>query len=156
MAAPIEPGAIVDLAFVVNSNQQPDEYLRMGETRKIRVQEMTALACRRSFCKLLCPGASGFIQGADRRTYRQSCICWKLPLYVGMIWVLTKHWGIEGAAATWGIRASVDALLLFYFTYVLLPHKPTFLPRLAATIIAGLFVLYVATLPRSFITKGGF
>jgi O-antigen/teichoic acid export membrane protein len=97
-----------------------------------------------------------FVQSAGRPDISAKLYTLELPLYVTMIWVFTKYWGIEGTAIAWGIRVTLDALLLFYFTYRLLPHKPAFLPRLATTVSAGLVLLYLATLPRGLLLKGAF
>jgi O-antigen/teichoic acid export membrane protein len=105
-------------------------------------------------CFALVPVA--FVQGANRPDISAKLYLLELPLYVGMIWVLTKHWGIEGAAIAWGIRVTMDAMLLFYFTYKLLPNKPTFLPKLAITVSGGLLMLYLSTLPQSLMIRGVF
>jgi O-antigen/teichoic acid export membrane protein len=97
-----------------------------------------------------------FVQSAGRPDITAKLYLLELPLYVAMIWVLTKSWGIEGAAIAWGIRVTLDALLLFFFTYRLLPYKPAFLPRLATTVSAGLLVLYLATLIHGLFLKGIF
>jgi O-antigen/teichoic acid export membrane protein len=97
-----------------------------------------------------------FVQSAGRPDISAKLYLLELPLYVGMIWVLARHWGIEGAAVAWGIRTTLDAVLLFYFSYRLLPHKPAFLPRLAGTVSLGLLLFCLATLPSSLIMKVAF
>ncbi len=37
----------------------------------------------------------------------------ELPIYVVVIWVMTRSYGVEGAAAAWTLRVGVDAGLLF-------------------------------------------
>jgi O-antigen/teichoic acid export membrane protein len=34
--------------------------------------------------------------------------------YVPLVWALIKRWGIEGAAAAWAIRVTIDMVLLFW------------------------------------------
>jgi O-antigen/teichoic acid export membrane protein len=38
----------------------------------------------------------------------------ELPLYLPMIYLLTRSFGVEGAAAAWTIRVAIDACLLFW------------------------------------------
>ena len=68
----------------------------------------------------------------------------------------TKRLGIEGTAIAWTARVVLDAVLLFVFTSRLLPHKPSFLPRLAATVSVGLRVLCGATFPQSLALRAAF
>jgi O-antigen/teichoic acid export membrane protein len=96
---------------------------------------------------------STFVQSAGRPDISAKLYLLELPLYVAMIWMLARHWGIEGTAAAWSIRITLDAVLLFYFSYKLLPHKPAFLPRLAGTVSLGLLLFYLATLLSSLAVK---
>ncbi len=80
----------------------------------------------------------------------------ELPLYLAAVWMLTKRLGIEGAAIAWAGRVILDAVLLFFFARQMLPHKPRFLTKLAATVAAGLLVLYAATLPQTLAMKAAF
>ena len=33
--------------------------------------------------------------------------------YLGILWFLISHWGVEGAAFAWSIRVAVDAMFMF-------------------------------------------
>jgi O-antigen/teichoic acid export membrane protein len=47
----------------------------------------------------------------------------ELPVYLGVLWWLTRTWGIEGAAIAWTARAGADAVLLFLLTRKVLPGR---------------------------------
>lgn len=53
------------------------------------------------------------LQAAGRADLTGKLHLVELPVYLVMLWVLTQRYGIEGAAAAWTVRASLDALLLF-------------------------------------------
>ena len=93
------------------------------------------------------------IQSAGRPDITAKLHLLELPIYLGVVWVLTKRLGIEGTAIAWAGRVVLDAALLFLFTSRLLPQKPSFLPRLAVTVSAGLLILYGATFPEALVTK---
>src|SRR5712692_7107201 len=80
----------------------------------------------------------------------------ELPIYFVAVWLLTKRLGIEGTAIAWTARVALDAILLLFFAHRLLPHKPGFLPKLAATAAGGLLVLYGATFPKTLVMKAAF
>jgi hypothetical protein len=39
----------------------------------------------------------------------------ELPPYIAILWLLTRHFGIEGTAVAWFIRVSVDTAALYLF-----------------------------------------
>ncbi len=80
----------------------------------------------------------------------------ELPIYFVAVWLLTKRLGIEGTAIAWTARVALDAILLLFFAHRLLPYKPGFLPKLAATAAGGLLVLYGATFPETLVMKAAF
>lgn len=53
------------------------------------------------------------LQGIGRPDLTAKFHIVELPLYAGMSWVLIGRWGINGAAAAWSARVTLDALLLF-------------------------------------------
>ncbi|MFB3923200.1 MAG: flippase [Terriglobia bacterium] len=53
------------------------------------------------------------IQGLGRPDVTAKFHLLELPLYVGLLWLLVKEWGISGAALAWTLRVGFDALLLF-------------------------------------------
>jgi O-antigen/teichoic acid export membrane protein len=54
------------------------------------------------------------VQGAGRADITGKLHLLELPFYLVTVWVLTKHFGIEGTAIAWTIRVIVDAILLFW------------------------------------------
>jgi O-antigen/teichoic acid export membrane protein len=105
-------------------------------------------------CLSLMPFA--LVQGAGRPEMTAKLHLIELPVYIAVILVLTKRFGIEGAAIAWAARVSLDAVVLFYYSHRLLPHKPRFLSRLGTALVAGLLLLYAGTLPQSLAIKAGF
>ena len=80
----------------------------------------------------------------------------ELPLYLIAVWVLTSRFGIAGTAMAWTGRVALDAILLFFFAGRLIKHRQGFLPKLTAALVAGLVVLYGATIPNTLAGKAGF
>lgn len=80
----------------------------------------------------------------------------ELPLYLIAVWVLTRRFGIAGTAMAWTGRVALDAILLFFFAGRLIKHTQGFLSKLTAALVAGLLVLYVATIPNTLAGKAGF
>jgi O-antigen/teichoic acid export membrane protein len=78
------------------------------------------------------------------------------PLYLVAVWVLTKRMGIDGAAIAFTGRIVVDTVLMFFFADRMLQHRPKFMLRLTAVMVAGLFVLAVATLPETPVERAVF
>jgi O-antigen/teichoic acid export membrane protein len=96
------------------------------------------------------------VQSAGRPDMTAKLHLLEMPIYVAVIWVLTKRLGIEGAAIAWTARVTLDAAVLFYYGHRLLPHKPRFLSKLGTAVVAGMLLLYVATLFESLAAKAGF
>jgi O-antigen/teichoic acid export membrane protein len=57
--------------------------------------------------------AFSLLQGLGRPDLAAKFHLFELPLYVGLLWFLVKHWGIVGAAVAWTIRVALDTTLLF-------------------------------------------
>src|SRR5207253_2345924 len=60
------------------------------------------------------------VQGARRPDIAAKLHLLELPLYLVAAFLLINRYGIEGAAASWLLRATIDACLLLYFAYRLL------------------------------------
>jgi O-antigen/teichoic acid export membrane protein len=78
-----------------------------------------------------------------------------LPYFIALT-LLVKTYGITGASAAWLGRAAVEAIVLFSFAHRMLPQEPSFLSKLIAFASGGLTVLYLGTLPRTFLAKAVF
>jgi len=96
------------------------------------------------------------LQSAGRPSVTAKLHLLELPLYLVAVWVLTKRLGIEGAAIAWTGRVVLDTVLLFFFADRMLPHRPKFMVRLTATMIASLLVLGAGTLLQTLIEKTAF
>ncbi len=77
----------------------------------------------------------------------------ELPPYLIAVWLLTKKLGIEGTAIAWAARSTIDAFLVCFVAQRVLHHRSRFLTRIGGAIVAGLFVLYLGTLPSSLTMK---
>jgi O-antigen/teichoic acid export membrane protein len=87
----------------------------------------------------------------------------ELPLYLVTLFFLARHWGITGVAVAWLLRAILDALLLFWYSYRLLPECRFIVTRLplmmggalalnlAVTLIAGLAIKVIVFLALFFV-----
>jgi O-antigen/teichoic acid export membrane protein len=96
------------------------------------------------------------LQGAGRPNITAKLHMVELPLYIVVVWVLTKRLGIEGAAIAWIARVFLDTFLLFFLADRMLQHQPKFMMRLAASTTACLALLGAATLPQNLLEKAVF
>lgn len=67
----------------------------------------------------------------------------ELPLYLGILWLSLSYLGILGAALSWVFRVALDAGLLFYLVYNMMPAKKPFLPHLKLSFIFYLGALLI-------------
>jgi O-antigen/teichoic acid export membrane protein len=67
----------------------------------------------------------------------------ELPLYLGILWLSLSHLGILGAALAWVLRVGLDAALLFYLFYKMMPAKKPFFPNLKLTFIFYLVAMMI-------------
>jgi O-antigen/teichoic acid export membrane protein len=96
------------------------------------------------------------IQGAGRASLTAKLHLLELPLYLVAVWMLTRHFGIQGAAIAWTARVVLDSILLFFFADRILPHQPKFMLKLAVSLAVSLLVLGAATLPQTPLEKAVF
>jgi O-antigen/teichoic acid export membrane protein len=80
----------------------------------------------------------------------------ELPLYLSVVWWLTRSLGIEGTAIAWTGRVTLDAILLVLFGHFVLPHRLSFLMRLGASVAGGLTLMWIGALLQSVSVKLGF
>ncbi|MDP2794827.1 MAG: flippase [Sulfurisoma sp.] len=93
------------------------------------------------------------IQGAGRPQWTAKLhLAEALPYWLALLWLLDRH-GIAGAAAAWSLRASIDALALWWFAGKVAPEiraatrAPAWL-ALAASAIIGVPLLLDVTAYR--------
>jgi O-antigen/teichoic acid export membrane protein len=85
--------------------------------------------------------AFALIQGGGRPDLTAKFHLLELPFYFALIFFGIKYLGIKGAAVAWVIRVIVDAGLLLYLAYRLLPKNSDSFTRILALIILSFFVL---------------
>ncbi len=61
------------------------------------------------------------LQGGGRPDIIAKLHMVELPIYCFLLWQLIGWWGTQGAAITWTIRLSIDALIVFRFAWTILP-----------------------------------
>jgi O-antigen/teichoic acid export membrane protein len=82
------------------------------------------------------------IQGAGRADITGKLHLLELPFYLAAVWVLTKHFGIEGTAIAWTVRVIVDAILLFWVAGRFVDRSVRFRSIFTATAgVAAMFAL---------------
>jgi O-antigen/teichoic acid export membrane protein len=65
------------------------------------------------FVNSLAHVAQAFILGGGRPEVSAKLHLLELPLYLALLWWLTRAWGITGTAAAWTLRVTLDAAALF-------------------------------------------
>jgi O-antigen/teichoic acid export membrane protein len=93
------------------------------------------------------------IQGIGRPDITAKLHLLELPLYVALLWVLLRRWGIEGAALAWTLRVTVDGLALTVISLRLLPGGKAETRRLVAQLVAVASVCMTGLIPATFDTK---
>ena len=78
------------------------------------------------------------IQGAGRPDLTARAHLVELPFYLAIFWFLTRHYGIEGAAVAWALRTTVDAIVMFWLSGVLVPETIPAIRRLSWMVVSVL------------------
>ncbi len=84
------------------------------------------------------------VQGAGRPDLTAKLYFLEFPLYLPLLWLLLKHWGIDGVALAWTLRVALDGALLLYLTQGLLRLEGRLVARMLLTLSAALAVLLAA------------
>ena len=77
----------------------------------------------------------------------------ELPFYLGALFFLARHFGITGVAVAWLLRVMVDSILLFWFSFRLLPECRFIITRLPLMITGALASGLVAALITGLVIK---
>jgi len=96
------------------------------------------------------------IQSAGRPDITAWMLIAELPAYGIVLLYLTRWLGVEGTAIAWTGRISVEAAVLFFVSHRILPQRSYSVRRLVAVVLAGLTILYAASVLNDFGTKIGF
>jgi O-antigen/teichoic acid export membrane protein len=87
------------------------------------------------------------IQGAGRPDLTAKFHMIELLVYLPILWLMVKHYGVQGAAVAWTLRALLDAtFLLCGAQHFLNRHIVT---RIATATICALALFWTATLPTT-------
>jgi len=86
------------------------------------------------------------IQAAGRPDLAAKVHLIELPCYLLIFWSLTTRYGIQGAGIAWMLRATVDACIMFWLSYRLLPESRAALWHLTRMCMAATPVFVVAVL----------
>jgi O-antigen/teichoic acid export membrane protein len=70
------------------------------------------------------------VQGAGRPDITAKLHLFELPIYVVMLFFMARSMGITGVALAWLLRVAIDTVLLFVFSWVLLPENHFVLRKL--------------------------
>ncbi|HET9182635.1 MAG TPA: flippase [Candidatus Angelobacter sp.] len=69
----------------------------------------------------------------------------ELPGYLCAVWLLTRHFGIEGTAIAFTCRCIADAFVLFIMANVVWPRGRKAIMKLGCAVAGGVAVLYLST-----------
>lgn len=92
------------------------------------------------------------IQSAGRPDLTAKVHLVEFPLFVGVLYLLTKEYGIVGAASAWLLRVSIDALVLFVISRRFLPVFVDTRAHLGL-IGYGILILFSGLLASSLVVK---
>lgn len=94
-----------------------------------------------------------FIQSAGRPDLAAKLHLIELPIYLFVLWVSMTQWGLVGAAATWTLRAGIDALAMFVISIWLERNMGRTLKQEALIVALALAVLALGTLPSNTVAR---
>jgi O-antigen/teichoic acid export membrane protein len=97
----------------------------------------------------------GLLQAAARPDLAAKLHLIELPLYLVLVVVLTREFGISGTAAAWTMRVAVDAVALLVLAGRRFPAGELRLARIAAWVAAAVLALGLARLPAGLAGKSG-
>jgi O-antigen/teichoic acid export membrane protein len=83
------------------------------------------------------------VQSAGRPDITAKLHLFELPVYLVLLFSLVKTMGIRGAAIAWLLRATIDSVLLFFFSRRLLPESNFAIAKLPL-MTAGAMIAFLA------------
>jgi len=114
----LSPAALVLIAFgALGLNLWVGEEFARQSARVLQLVVAGVLVCSFS---LVFASAIQALGRPDLTAKRHVC---ELPIYVALVWFLTKQWGIAGTAASWLIWQLADYLILLLLLGRLLPRR---------------------------------
>ena len=91
------------------------------------------------------------IQSAGRPDITARLHLVELPAYLCAVWLLTRHFGIEGTAIAFTSRCILDTLLWFIMANVVWPRSRKAVAGLGCALAGGLAVLYLSACGTFFV-----
>ena len=146
------PLALVIVAFARQGLQ-----LWLGEEFAERSTDVLRWLAVGVFVNSLCQVAFALVQGAGRPDLSAKFHLLQLPLYLGLLWLLLRSHGIEGAAVAWTVRILLDAVMLFMAVRVIIPECRCVVARFwpYASVATGVLCA-LAMLDNPILATGGF
>jgi O-antigen/teichoic acid export membrane protein len=89
------------------------------------------------------------VQGTGRPDLVVGLVGFELPVYLVVVYWATKHHGLNGAALAWSARVVVEAAVLFFLAYRLMPRRRGLALRLAGSVGCALAIFYGVTVPST-------
>jgi O-antigen/teichoic acid export membrane protein len=93
------------------------------------------------------------VQAAHRPDLTAKLHVAELPFYLAFLWLALRLWGLDGAAAAWTARVSVDALVLFVMAARVMPTATASLRQTGLLACAAMACLTAAWLTKGAETK---
>jgi O-antigen/teichoic acid export membrane protein len=93
------------------------------------------------------------VQGAGRPDITAKLHLVELPIYVVALFLLAKSMGIRGVAIAWLLRVVIDAVLLFLFSWRLLPENNFMVKKLPLLVTGALAIFSTAIFLNGAATK---
>lgn len=97
--------------------------------------------------------ANNFIIASGRTDITAKFHIGELLLYLPLLYVLIRKFGIKGAAIAWVLRVCVDALLLFLAIFKLFSIKWSYIREISVSLVASLLILAFSLLNFNLISK---
>ena len=93
------------------------------------------------------------IQGAGKPNVTAQLHLVELPAYLCAVWLLTRHFGIEGTAIAFTCRCILDTFLLFVLANLVWPRSRKAVATLGCALAGGLAILYLSTCGSLFVRE---
>jgi O-antigen/teichoic acid export membrane protein len=103
-----------------------------------RIMQVLAIG---SFVNCLALNPFTFLQGIGRPDVTAKIHLVELPLYLGLLWVLTTRWGVTGVAVAWSVRMALDLVVLLVATQRVAPAMSAFVRRAAGRMVVPVAML---------------
>lgn len=96
------------------------------------------------------------IQGAGRPDLTAKFHLIEVILYLPFLWLMVKHYGVQGAAIAWTARVLLDATFLTLAGQRFLRQQDRFTGRMGASTACALMLFWVATWPSTLAQRAVF